>query len=59
MASVTKVFERLKIHLEELKMPPKSFGSKVIRACGFGNVYERCLAHSKGRNRLAIKRIES
>ncbi|KAF5787517.1 hypothetical protein HanRHA438_Chr10g0466521 [Helianthus annuus] len=54
MASVMKVFEHLKIHLEELKKPPKSFGSKVTRACGFGNVYERCPAHSKGRNRLAI-----
>ncbi|KAM0017855.1 hypothetical protein Hdeb2414_s0027g00692711 [Helianthus debilis subsp. tardiflorus] len=59
MAYVMKVFEHLKIHLEELKRPPKSVGSKVIRACGFGNVYERCPAHSKGRNRLAIKRIES
>ncbi|MFS7981790.1 hypothetical protein Hanom_Chr10g00955091 [Helianthus anomalus] len=59
MAYVTKVFEHLKIHLEELKMPPNSFDSKVTRACGFGNVYERCPAHSKGRNRLAIKRIES
>ncbi|KAJ0697738.1 putative protein kinase RLK-Pelle-CrRLK1L-1 family [Helianthus annuus] len=57
MASVTKEFEHLKIHLEELKKATDSFGSKVIGAGGFGKVYKGEVSHSKGRSMVAIKRL--
>ncbi|KAJ0744629.1 putative protein kinase RLK-Pelle-CrRLK1L-1 family [Helianthus annuus] len=57
MTSVTKEFEHLKIHLEELKKATDSFGSKVIGAGGFGKVYKGEVSHSKGRSMVAIKRL--
>ncbi|KAM0017860.1 putative protein kinase RLK-Pelle-CrRLK1L-1 family [Helianthus debilis subsp. tardiflorus] len=57
MASFMKEFEHLKIHLEDLKRATNSFGSKVIGAGGFGKVYEGEISHSKGRSKVAIKRL--
>ncbi|KAJ0697750.1 putative protein kinase RLK-Pelle-LRR-VIII-1 family [Helianthus annuus] len=57
MVSVVKEFEPLKIRLDELKKATNSFGSKVIRRGGFGNVYEGEVSHSRGRSLVAIKRL--
>ncbi|KAJ0697747.1 putative protein kinase RLK-Pelle-LRR-III family [Helianthus annuus] len=57
MASFMKEFEHLKIHLEDLKRATNSFGSKVIGAGGFGKVYEGEISPSKGRSKVAIKRL--
>ncbi|XP_076910784.1 uncharacterized protein LOC143568521 [Bidens hawaiensis] len=57
MVSVTKEFEHLKIHLEELRKATNNFGSKIIGAGGFGKVNEGEVSHSKGRSMVAIKRL--
>ncbi|PWA86885.1 protein kinase-like domain-containing protein [Artemisia annua] len=60
MASLIKEFEHLEIPLEEIKSATNNFdNSKVIGKGGFGKVYVGEVSHSKGRNMVAIKRLDS
>ncbi|CAI9263333.1 unnamed protein product [Lactuca saligna] len=60
MEAFLKDFQYLEIGLEEIKSATNTFDkSKLIGEGGFGKVYEGVVSHSKGKSKVAFKRLDS